>query len=241
MTNVQNRQPARRSHVHLTGKQGRQPAARSNYSEPRGGSPFARSLKAAAGQTAAPAAPAVVEPDAPVELSAKTRHLVDDLRQPFIELAETQGSFSKGSKAMSAKFYKTFRAWTGETKGTFVAFVTLLDPSVPADRDSYRAHSSYQAADYLRRLERAKERAAADPGDTENAEKPATPVQALAILLSSMAPVVDDMSALWTAIEERLHWSHARVKNLQQLVGQSPPPLLEKAPNERKLHVAAAA
>lgn len=178
-------------------------------------------------QTAPPAAAAV-----PVVLTARTVRLVDDIRVPFKAFSEGHALLEKGRQQLAPKFMRACAAWQEETSGTFVAFVQLLDPTVPADRDGYKAHTTYAAADYLRRLMGA---AATRQGKGDSdGEKPASPVQVIAALLATMAPVVENMDAVWSAFETRLHWSSQRVKHLQQLVGQSPP-LLAKAPHANKL------
>lgn len=217
----------RRQHVHLTGRVQR--PATANLSE-RPASAFLTSLRAAAAKPAP--TPAPVAPAAESTLTAKTLHMVEDVRQPFAELSTLQGGLAVKSKTLAPRFMRAYNAWAAETGGTFVGFVVLLDPAVPADRAGYRGNASYQAAEYLRRLVAAKAKPEATTG-ADAASKPASMVEALAAVLATVAPSVD-MQALWTAFETKLHWSTAAVKRLQQRVGESPPSLLSAKATTRR-------
>ncbi len=198
--------------------------------------------KAATAATVAP--PARVAPAArqgaqeaevePVVLTPKTSKMVEDIKEPFTAFTEGHTLLERGRAQLAPRFMKTFNAWASETGGTFVAFTRVLDPTIPEDREGYRAHTSYLAADYLRRLMGVP----AQSKSTAEGDKPATPITVIATLLATMAPVVEDMTAIWTAFENSLHWSPQRIRHLQQLVDEEAEPLLTKAANERKLHAA---
>lgn len=169
-----------------------------------------------------------------IEVSAKTKKLVDGIRQPFAAFTTEFTALSKSRAALAPKFMRAYHAWSAETGGTFVDFVRELDPEVPEERDAYRAHASYQAADYLRRLQANGQREPVEGGGP----KAESPMAVIGMLLASMAPVVDNMDEVYSIFQTKLHWSPQRVKRLQTLAADSPP-LLTKEGQARKLKVAA--
>lgn len=181
----------------------------------------------------APAAPSAPVAAAPAPLSKGLQQQLTQLRQPFLTFTSQFAAMTQTRASLAPRFMKTFDAWTVETGGTFVAFVRVLDPGVPEDREGYRAHPSYQAADYLRRLT-----AEADRPEEDTGTRAATPLAVIASLLASIVPVVDNMDAVYTIFEEKLHWTPGRIDSLRKLVAESPP-LLMKSGQERKLRVAA--
>lgn len=202
--------------------------ATSNLQERGAATPFLRQLRATAAATAAGTGhPAPAAEPAPT-LSPKVAHLVEDIRRPFMELSDLQGGLQRSAKTLAPRFMKAFGAWQTETGGTFIAFVMVLDPEVPADRAGYRGHSSYQSAEYLRRLMAAKTKPAEDAEDP--ADRPATPFETLAVVLGTLADYVD-MAAVWAAFEKKLRWTPAQIRRLQQRVGESPPSLLGRVTN----------
>lgn len=169
-----------------------------------------------------------------LSLSAKTQALIDDVRPGFTSYVSDLSEVLSTRKELAPRFGKAFDAFRDETKQSFVAFVRLLDPSVPKERDDYRNHASYQAAQYLRRLLSAPKRSKRGP-------KAATPLIALARLVATVLPVVDRDGAIWTAFVAEMHWSERQASRVQALAGK-----LHGVPMPRKAatllkHVAAAA
>lgn len=148
------------------------------------------------------------------ELSSRTRALIDNVRTSFVTFVDDFSALVSSSRQdLAPRVMRAFDAYRGETDGTFVDFVRQLDPTVPADRIKYRAHRSYQAADYLRRLV-----AQAPRAETrKRGPKATTPLVALARLMATVLPAVDPTGAVWTAFVKEMHWSAEQAKRLQKL------------------------
>lgn len=161
--------------------------------------------------TTKPAKPTAT-PSVAVAVSAKTRTLIDQIREDFDAFANGFAQLITDRVALAPKFMKAFGAWASETGGSFAAFVRVLDSSVPEERDGYRAHATYQAADYLRRLSAASAR---EVEETPEGERPVTAYQALAYLVATVMPVVDPTGAIWSAFVREMHWSDAQAERVK--------------------------
>lgn len=150
--------------------------------------------------------PAVVT----LAVTAKTRHLIDAIREDFTAFADGFASITSSRAELAPRFMKAFAAWAQETGSTFAAFVRVLDKDVPEDRDGYRAHPSYQAADYLRRLGAGQGREVV-PED----ERPMTAYQALAYLVATVMPVVDPTGSIWSAFVREMRWTPEQAERVK--------------------------
>lgn len=172
-------------------------------------------------------------PSAGPTLSARTRGLIDGLREPFTTFVDDFSSLMQTSRAeLAPRVMRVFNTYKAETDGTFVDFVRQLDASVPSDRDKYRAHRSYQAADYLRRLVAQAPRALT----RKRGPRPATPLVALARLIATVLPAVDPTGQVWAAFVKEMHWSAEQAKRLQKLAASQGAVVL---PKQTALRVAA--
>lgn len=151
-------------------------------------------------------------------MSSRVQHMVDELRADFNHFTTDLGTLVQSRMQLAPKFMKAFRAWASEQpgpdRGKFTAFVRVLDPSVPEDRDGYRKHSSYQAAENLRSLEAL---AALEPAEPPK-HLPATPMTALSRVVAMILPTFSDESALWGAFRSKLHWNENQIERLQAAV-----------------------
>lgn len=147
-----------------------------------------------------------------VAVSAKVRTMIDHIREDFTAFVDGFTALTSARATLSPKFMKAFGAWQAETGGNFVSFVRLLDPEVPEDRDGYRAHKSYQAADYLRRLQAGATR---ETSEIPESERPVTAYRALAYFVATVLPTLDPSGALWTAFVEQMHWTEQQAARLQ--------------------------
>lgn len=158
-------------------------------------------------------------------LSAKVAKLVAGITPDFKAFTEQFGNTLESRAELAPKFMRAARAWQEETKGEFVAFVRLIDPSLPVERKAYRAHAAYAAADYLRRLVKRAEA----PGSSQAndpSQRAATPLEALSRVCAAILPLFGGNDLLWQALAAELHWSEAQVKRLQTLAKEAEP-LLE--------------
>lgn len=175
-----------------------------------------------------------------VRLSAKTTRAVDVIRVTFRAFVTDFARITVSREELAPKFMKTFNQWQAESGGTFVDFIRLLVPDVPHDREGYRAHSAYQAADYLRRLVQQEARTGSTP--TERAEairnRPVSPRVALARIVASIMPLIDPsaLEALWKAMHDQLNWSDGQVAGIKTLVTDETPLVRIRAP--RGIHLA---
>lgn len=149
-------------------------------------------------------------PTALSPLSPKTLHMIDDIRKPFGAFVEDFGTLTASRAALAPKFMKVFAAYASDSGGSFVQFCRVLDPKVPFDRDGYRAHPTYQAADYLRRLA---VRDTTPAASIPESERPVTPLVALARLIATLK--ISDQ--VWTIFVENMHWSENQAKRLRKL------------------------
>lgn len=140
--------------------------------------------------------------------------MVRKLQPMFMAFAEGLTHLTTARSDLAPKFMKTFEAWAKETGGTFVEFVQQLDDKVPSDREGYKAHTSYMAADYLRRLQ-ARLRQPREP--VPEGERPVTPLVALAKIVATVLPAVDPTGTIWAAFIAELHWSPEQAERLKAL------------------------
>lgn len=93
----------------------------------------------------------------PVPLSAALRRELRGLQKPFNSFVQSFRLISIDREKFAPVFMKTFGHWKKEVerrtgkRAEFTNFVRMLDPSIGPSRADYRAHHTYQAADYLRR------------------------------------------------------------------------------------------
>lgn len=143
--------------------------------------------------------------------TASTRKLVDALRSDFGAYVENFKVMAADRSELSPRFMAAFDAWAKDTGGTFVAFVRSLDASVPEDRDGYKAHPTYQAADFLRR-----KNADANRPPLPVGKRPVSVYDALAIIVATVLPAVDHNGAIWNAFVREVKWTKERADALRE-------------------------
>lgn len=149
-------------------------------------------------------------------LSAKTRKLVEAVRPAFTQFAADFEALTVKRSELAPKLMKAYGAVQSETGISFVGFVRLMDPTVPVSREAYRAHKTYAAADYLRRLAAGRPSAAAGPRITPEAE---TPLDVLSRLVAAILPNLD-APIFWTSFAQVCapHWSERQMTTLRSRV-----------------------
>jgi hypothetical protein len=156
---------------------------------------------------------------AAVELSRKLQKQIEDLRKPFRAFAVEFGKVYQKRKDLAPVFMAAYVAWQTEVGAQpFIRFVQVLDPDVPSDRNGYRAHASYQAADYMRRSIGRR-----DAGG--NAAKPTRSpgLVNLARLLKTVLPLYKDAELFWRGIAAELTLRPRQVTNLRAAVDEVEP------------------
>lgn len=163
-------------------------------------------------------------------ISAKVTTAINGLRKPFMSYAAKFGELTEARKDFAPKLMKVFGAWMQDTgSNRFVQFVRLLDPTIPMDREGYRAHHSYMAADYLRRASGRK-----DTG-TNRAKPVRSNLAIMARLLATIQPLSLDPAALWEGVKREFALTDRQVTKLQQVVAASQP--LIRIPNVKPFRV----
>lgn len=159
-----------------------------------------------------------------VEPSAKTRHMIDAIKEQFTAFVGEFASMWESRQELAPKFVKAFKAYKEDTGLKLISFVRELDPTVPTHRDDddtgegYKNHPSYVAATNLNRL------ANAEPKKAIPANKrPVTPWVALARLVATVLPLVDTDGSIWDAFVKECHWDEAQAKRLQALANREQP------------------
>lgn len=149
-------------------------------------------------------------------LPAAVSRAIDSIRRPFTQFVTGFTSLSTRRAELAPELMKAFAKWQAAAGGNFVGFVRVLDPTVPADRDGYRNHKAYQAAEYLRRL----------VGRTDTATR-TQPVRsnltALARMLATVLPLVRDVEVVWSAVEAEFGLQPRQLSRLRQVTGTVQP------------------
>lgn len=179
--------------------------------------------------TPTPATPAAVV------ISAATKRLVDDIREPFRGFVDTMGGLLTTRAKLAPKFMKAANAWRKEMGAgtTFIAFVRELDPSVPKLQKEYTKNAVFNAAVYLKRLVDAQSRGEGAGASAERTgPPPLPPMTGLARLLAAITPLVpaDNLTKLWAVIAEEMHWSEAQKERLKTLSEEAEPLIAMRTP-----------
>ena len=142
-----------------------------------------------------------------------------DLRGRFGSYAKAYDTLLERKQDLAKPFMQGFNLWKRETGRSFVAFVHELDPGLPADRDKYVNHRSYQAALYLRRLVEAPHTL---PSKTRRSSR--TPYDMLAIMIKSTLPFMGAHQArMWLSFTAASRWKQRDVERLQVAVKTAKP------------------
>lgn len=149
-------------------------------------------------------------------VSLRLTRTIDSLRKEFKGYAESFMTIAVRRAHLAPIFMSTFRRWHHETGRSFVAFVHELDPSVPAERDEYVQHRSYQAALYLRRLVDA-------PDTTPAHRKTVTPFEMLAIVMKSIRPLLPRgrEEELFLAVAKASRWRDRDLQRLRKTIADA--------------------
>lgn len=171
-----------------------------------------------------PARPAAAQPTAGV--GAVLARQMEQIRAQFNQFRDGFAAITERRAELAPRFMRVYGAWVTATGGNFVAFVRVIDPTVPADRDAYRNHASYQAAVYLQRLAGGTRRAAVRPVRSN--------LTALARTLATIRQVVRDEDTLWRAIETELGFTQRQMTKLRAVVAATQP--LLNLPNAHRVN-----
>lgn len=170
-------------------------------------------------------------------LSARLRALIQRVRRPFMAFSEGFQALTTSRAQLAPEFMRAHATYQQEVGGSFVSFVRLLDPSLPEDREGYRNHRSYQAAEYLRRLVNQAEAIAERQRRRESGEPSAPSPQTVALstciaTILSFAPEAE--ATLWEALESA-GLRPRQLERIRTLATEMEPISLEAPPVETQL------
>jgi len=182
-----------------------------------------------------------VKEDAGKGITAKTKRLIEGIEKRFSTYVKNFIGVRKSGEELAPEFMKAFNQWASEVGrgATFVKFVQMLDDSVPirsrtqGDEQGYRDHRTYQAADYLRKINAGtRSRSTAGAGDAEGTQagkRAATvsnPVLRVLAALQNLLPM-GQRHTLWEATMQEFGWNQQQVQKAQaQINDQKVTPLV---------------
>jgi hypothetical protein len=160
------------------------------------------------------------------QTTAVTKRLIDNLKRPFMQFAGEFKRMSEKRTDLAPKFMTAFAKWVQDNGGgTFVSFVQFIDPTVPLDRDSYRVHASYMAADWLRRQSGQRR----DQG--ANRQKPIrSNVTMAARLIATLLPLIKDHDRVWEGFATEFGLTKRQKTRLMAAVASAKPIIQLPAP-----------
>lgn len=158
-----------------------------------------------------------------VNVSAELATALSTIRPQIMGFANDFATITRRKVDLIEPVADAFTLWNRETGRSYVDFCRALDPTVPADRDGYRNHATYQAMDYLRRsfnvgTGRLVSRRARAATRTNAVEKIA---RVLKTILAVVRP--EDVATIWQAIGDELALSVRQVDNLKKAVNNQQP------------------
>lgn len=185
-------------------------------------------------------------------LTGKLRTQIDKLRDRMTGVVEATANFLKRRSEIVDDYMALWNVINTERAHAnpplkalnFVEYARLVDPSIPEKRDGddgYRIHSGYQAALYIQRLSREKDRraktgqAAAGTGTDEagnavgasgNRVQAFSPAQVVARLLASFLQVFTTpavVAKMWEQVAAELKLTPEMLANLKGQVAETTP------------------
>ncbi len=154
-------------------------------------------------------------------VSLALRREIDTLKGQFIPYVEASSTLTTRRKDLAPGFMRLYKRYKRETGGTFVAFVRELDPKMPAERNAYKDHPSYQSGLYLRRLIDA-------PLTTPQHRKTASPFRVLASVMDTLVYYVRKHSPkheaeILVAFRRLSKWDNRQMEKLQAVMRRVSP------------------
>lgn len=185
---------------------------------------------------------AAVDPE-DVKLTAKTERAIETVKQVVLSFSRQYGTLTDLTstltmkrKELAPRFMKAFHLWQAETGGDFAQFVRHLDPKMPFEREEYRHYRTYQACQYLRRLESQRERqevlVAQGLDPAAETEARASQGDAVTRLVASLLQTIptNEQSKLWQALQHELRWTERQVERLKESAEDAEPLIIVRTP-----------
>lgn len=170
-------------------------------------------------------------------IPATVNRQIQTLRRQFVTFRDSFAGVMQRRADLAPTFIRIYGLYQAATGGSFLAFVRQIDPEVPMDRDGYRNHPSYQAAQYLRRLVDRSDRGGRANGVTAPTR---SNVLNLARSIATILTVVRDADVVWKAIMQEFSLTQRQMTNLQKTAANVRPLLTlpgVRPVNPRIIHV----
>lgn len=171
------------------------------------------------------------------EVSQVLKETINHVRPKFMGFMEDYTALTTKKGELAEPFMDAAFQFQKETSRSFVDFVRVLDPTVPADREGYRVHKTYMAADYLRRSVTVGGARGQGNGDSRRTSSPTrtNAVGRMARLLSTLLQIVkpEDHGAIWQALADELALTPRQVTGMKAAVDATQP--LFTLPIKRKV------
>lgn len=158
-----------------------------------------------------------------IVFSKRLHDAIADLRPAFREVGQSLDQLTRRRAEIAPTFTRAYQLWRRETKRPFVAFVHELDPSMPVtDRNAYRTHRSYRAAQYLQQLVEQPEL---------HTRHGLTPLSLLAVAVKSFLPAcAPHQHEALLALTKASRWRERDVARLLHRIKRAKPISLPKIP-----------
>lgn len=169
-----------------------------------------------------------------VQVSNELRDTINVMRAKIADFSDAFAVVTQRKQDIAEAFMDGYTLWAKETSRSFVDYVRALDASIPADREGYRNHKTYQACDYLRRSVTVG-RGGNRVGGAQAQPTRTNAVGRIARLLATVLTIVkeDDQPIIWQALSDELALTPRQVSNLKEMVSKTQP--LFSFPIKRKV------
>lgn len=173
-----------------------------------------------------------IVPDGQVTIGNMVIRITRELQSKIEGMRERLSEFGRVLASHKADLVEPFMSgleqWRKETgRNSFVEYVRAIAPDVPGDRDGYRSHPTYQAADYLRRVYQRTTKTGTSAATSNTRSIRVNAVNRLARALKTVFSVIQPalIDQIWTGIateyglnDRQLTTLKARVELAQPLL-----------------------
>lgn len=161
-----------------------------------------------------------------ISVSPELKAAITFLRPKLQGFADEYKALTIKKGELAEPFMDGAALWARETGRSFVDYVRAIDPTVPGDREGYRTHTSYMAADYLRRAATVgSARAGNNAGGRAARPTRTNATGRMARLLATVLKIVkaEDHAAIWQAIADQLAMTPRQITGLKAATDATQP------------------
>lgn len=180
-------------------------------------------------RTAEPVSQKNAATDMIAKLKASTQRALSGIKGQWNEYAKAFAVMTQKRSDLAEPLMKLYGACLSDLgRLTFVNFLRMIDPTMPANRDEeeiggkivagYRTHPTYQAGLYLQRLT-----TTGQGGRARGGARGINAVDRMARVLATMIPLVADEAKFWQAVAAELQIDGAALTRLQNKTKETEP------------------